>query len=186
MNAYTLVLFLHIVGALGFFVALSVEWLSLRSLRRATTAERAREWLQLSTGARRLGMASMILILLAGGTLMIITGMRDAWLFVSLGTFLLVAVLAAALTMRRMAAIKRALTAEQGSLSPHVSQVVQHPLLWLSIQTRLALTLSIVFLMTVKPDLGPSLLLVGLAAVIGLIAGMPQVSSAHTGKEAAV
>src|SRR6185437_8611239 len=115
MNAYTLVLFFHIVGALGFFIALALEWVSLRAVRRATTAEHAREWLQLSTGARRLGMASMILVLAAGITLMAISGMRDAWLFVALAAFVLVAVLAATLTMRRMAAITRMLNGDQGS-----------------------------------------------------------------------
>jgi hypothetical protein len=55
MNDYSIVLFVHIVGALGFFVALGVEWLSLRHLRRATTAEQVREWIRVSTGVRRLG-----------------------------------------------------------------------------------------------------------------------------------
>ena len=33
MNYYSIALFLHVVGALGFFVVLGLEWTSLRQLR---------------------------------------------------------------------------------------------------------------------------------------------------------
>src|SRR5262245_58128370 len=38
MNDYSIALLLHVVGALGFFMALALEWTNLRQLRRATTA----------------------------------------------------------------------------------------------------------------------------------------------------
>ncbi len=65
-------LYVHIVGALGFFVALGVEWVSLRYLRRATTAEQVREWVQVSTGIRRLGFASMMALLASGFYMMFV------------------------------------------------------------------------------------------------------------------
>ena len=42
MNAYTIVLFLHIVGALGFFVALGLEWTGLSQLQSAMSLEQVR------------------------------------------------------------------------------------------------------------------------------------------------
>ena len=39
MNDYSIALFLHIVGALGFFVALGLEWTGLRQIRSAMTLE---------------------------------------------------------------------------------------------------------------------------------------------------
>ena len=40
MNDYSIALFLHIVGALGFFVALGLEWTGLGQIRSAMTLER--------------------------------------------------------------------------------------------------------------------------------------------------
>jgi hypothetical protein len=42
MTDYSIALFLHIVGALGLFVALGLEWTNLRYLQQVTTTEQAR------------------------------------------------------------------------------------------------------------------------------------------------
>jgi len=39
MDDYAIALFLHIVGAVGFFVALGLEWTGLRQIRSAMTPE---------------------------------------------------------------------------------------------------------------------------------------------------
>src|SRR5207247_10213446 len=44
MSLYAIAVFLHIVGALGLFAALGLEWATLLNLRRATAAGAAREW----------------------------------------------------------------------------------------------------------------------------------------------
>ncbi len=54
------------VGALGLFVALGIEWTALLRLRGAATVEQAREWLGLFALVRRLGPASLVVVLLAG------------------------------------------------------------------------------------------------------------------------
>jgi len=43
MNDYSIALFLHVVGALGFFVALGLEWTSLRQIRGAATSGQVRD-----------------------------------------------------------------------------------------------------------------------------------------------
>lgn len=78
MNFYTLALFFHIVGALGLFVSLGLEWTSLLHVWQATSAEQVREWLRVVTGASRVGGASMGLILVAGFTLMALAGIGAA------------------------------------------------------------------------------------------------------------
>lgn len=176
MSYYTIALFFHIVGALGFFVALGLEWTSLRRLRQATTATQVREWLRVSTGARRVGIASMVIILVAGFYMMAVAQIGAAWLIVAFWMVVLLIALTLALTSPRMAAIGRAMKAEaveNGPVSPTLYHVVHHPLLWISIQTRVAIALGIVFLMTVKPDLSGALLTVGIAVVLGLAAALP-------------
>ncbi len=168
MNYYAIALFLHIVGALGLFVALGLEWTSLLLLRRATTTEQVRERMRIASGVRGVSGAALATLLVSGIYLTATVWGGVAWIAVALGAMVLMAVLGAALSGPRMAAIGRAV--EHGPLAP-----VPDPLLWVSMQTRVAVALGIVFLMTFKPDLNGSLLTIAVAAVLGLIAALPAV-----------
>jgi len=96
-----------------------------------------------------------------------------AWVIVSLGALVLLIVLSAVLTGPRMAAMGRALATEKVPLSQTFYSLANHPLLWISIQTRVAIAPGIVFLKTVKPDLGGSLITIGVAIVLGLASAPP-------------
>ncbi len=174
MNIYSFALFFHIVGALGFFVALGLEWVGLRQIRNATTTEQVRQGMRISGSTRRLGMASMLVILVFGFYMAAVAWGGPAWIVVTLGVIVVTIALSVALTGPRMAAIGRALATEKGPLSPSLQQLANHPLLWISIQTRVAIALGIVFLMTVKPALGGSLLTIGVAIVLGLALSLPM------------
>lgn len=174
MTFYSIALFLHIVGALGLFVALGLEWTSLLYLRRATTIEQAREWLSTFGLLRWVGTSSLGLILLAGFYMMATAWGGAAWTGIALAAMILLAALGGALTGPRMAAVGRAVAAESGSLSLAFRQRLHDPLLWTSIQTRVAIALGIVFLMTVKPGLGEALLVVGVALILGLASALPM------------
>jgi hypothetical protein len=93
---------------------------------------------------------------------------------VALGALVLVIGLAVAITGPRMAAIGHTLATEKGKLSPTFHSLANHPLLSISIQTRVAIILGIVFLKIVKPDLGGSLLTIGVAVVLGLVSALPM------------
>jgi hypothetical protein len=173
MNDYSIALFWHIVGALGFFVALGLEWMSLGHVRRATTAEQVRERMHLSNNAHRVAMPSMLMILITGFYMMATVWGHVAWIIVALGAVVLLVALAVGLSGRRMAVIGRGLAAEHGPVSPFLHDVLHHPLLWISIQTRVAIALGIVFLMTAKPDLRGSLLAIVIAAMLGLASALP-------------
>ena len=172
MTLYSVALFLHIVGALGLFVALGLEWTSLLHLRRATTAEQAREWLKLLGLVRRVGPASLAAILLPGLYMAATVWGGRAWIGVGLAAMLLLPPLGA-LNGLRLAAIGREVAAASGLLSPGLGARLRHPLLWVSIQTRAAIALGIVFLMTVKPDLAGALLTIGTAIILGLASTAP-------------
>jgi len=173
MNDYAIALFVHIVGALGLFVALGLEWTSMLLLRRATTTEQARERMGLASSVRRVSGASLATLLISGLYLTATAWGGVAWIGVALGAMVLMAVLGAALSGPRLAAIGRAV--ETGPLAP-----LPDPLLWVSIQIRLAVALGIVFLMTFKPNLTGSLLAIALAAVLGLIAALPAVAAGRS------
>ncbi len=85
MNDYSIALFLHIVGALGFFVALGLEWTSLRHLRQATTAEQVCEWLRVPNEMGRVGLIAMLTLVAAGLYMTARVWGGVAWIMVTLG-----------------------------------------------------------------------------------------------------
>jgi hypothetical protein len=173
MNDYSIALFLHIVGALGFFVALALEWMSLRHLRRATTTEQVQEWTRVPTEMGRVGMVSMVMLLAAGIYMMATVWGGVAWITVTIGAILPMMILGMVVTRRRMVAIGQMADTEHGELSRRLRQMLHDPLLWLSIQMRVGIALGIVFLMTVKPDLSGSLLTIGIVTVLGFVSSLP-------------
>ncbi len=173
MNAYSIALFLHIVGAVGFFVALGLEWTGLWQIRSAMTPQQVRGWMGILKSVRKVGFASMLTAVISGFYMMATVWGGVAWLYVSLGALVLVIGLSVALTGPRMAAIGRALANEKVALSPTFYRLANNPLLWISIQTRVAIALGIVFLKTAKPDLGGSLITIGVAIALGLASALP-------------
>ena len=101
-------------------------------------------------------------------------GLAAAWIIAAMGSLVLVIALAQVVTAPRMMAIGRALATEKVPLSQIFYSLANHPLLWISIQTRVAIALGIVFLKTAKPDLGGSLITIGVAIILGLASALPM------------
>jgi hypothetical protein len=174
MDGYSTALFLHIVGALGIFAALGLEWTGLRQIRAAAAPEPVRAWLLILKGASRVGLVSMLAVIVSGIYMMATAWGPAAWIIVTIAALVLVIALALALSGPRLAAIGRALAAQPGRLPPTFIGLANNPLLWVSIQTRVAIVLGIVFLKVAKPDLGGSLLAIGAALVLGLLSALPM------------
>jgi hypothetical protein len=179
MNYYLIAKLLHILGALGFFMALGVELLSLWQARNATTTVQVRERLQISSSAQRLGPLSMLILLISGFSMMAIARIGSAWLITAFGALVLMVVLGLALTAPRMASIRQALMAENGTVSASLQNLLHNSLLSLSLHMRASIALGIVVLMTVKPDLLGSLITMGLAIILGLASSLPARRRAH-------
>ena len=173
MNYYLIVKLIHIIGALGFFMALGLEWISLSHARNAATSEQVRERLQIFRSAQRLGPLSMLTILITGIYMMATVWHGVAWLTTALGALILMVVLGVALTGPRMAGIGRELAAENGPVSSSLHDLLHNSLLWLSLRIRVGMALGIVFLMTLKPDLIGSLITIAVAVLLGLAFSLP-------------
>ena len=170
---YSIALFLHIVGALGIFVALGLEWASLLNLRRAETGEQGRLWLKLYTSLSRLYPLSWLLILIPGFYMTAVAWRGAAWISVALVAVVLLAVLGAALGGRQMAPIRQALSAQGGPLSAPTRDQINNPLLWSSLWIRTGIALGIVFLMVVKPGLSGALISLGVAIILAWVLSLP-------------
>jgi hypothetical protein len=123
--------------------------------------------------AGRFGMVSMLTLLISGIIMTATSWGMVPWIAVTLAAIALMAILTVALSARRLAAIGRAVAAERGPATPALRDALLHPLLWVGIRARVGIALGIIFLMTVKPDLGGSLLVIGLAAIVGLASALP-------------
>ena len=66
MMLYSIALFLHVVGALGLFITLGLEWTSLSRLRGAASVEQVREWLPVLGALRKIGGPSALTLLVSG------------------------------------------------------------------------------------------------------------------------
>jgi hypothetical protein len=169
---YQLALFLHIIGAFGLIASITVEAIGLRGLRRAAHPDEAMMWLGISRGlVMRMAPASLGLILVTGLYMVASAWGPRGWILAALGSLLLLGVIGAFGTGLRMARIGPALGRAQGPLSHELRGMLRDPILLTSLRVRLAMVLSVVFIMSLKPSAVSSLVVIVLAIALGLLAG---------------
>ena len=171
MSVYLISVYVHIVGALGLFAALGLEWALLTNLRRASTSLQVREWLGLSAGIRRLGGLAALALLVTGIYMSTVAWGRQPWIGLGLLGLLLMAGLGRTLSGTRIGAMARILSPDDGPLTAAMHGRLRDPVLLLSAWIRTALGLGIVFIMSAKPGPGIALSTVLIALALGLVAG---------------
>jgi hypothetical protein len=174
MSVYSISVFLHIVGALGIFAAIGLEWAGISNMRRATDATQVREWVRLLAAPRTVGGPAALLVLVSGIYMSATRWGPQGWILVALGGMVVIAALGAALGGRRAAAIARALPVEAGPLSTTLRERIADPALTISLWVRTALFFGIVLLMSVRPSWGGALAAMGIATVTGVVAALPS------------
>jgi Zn-dependent protease with chaperone function len=173
MSIYSIVKFLHVSGAIGYFVALGTLLFGLAALRRARRVEHVRVLAELIRRLTPLFNIS-ILLLLAAGLYLTFTawGLQTGWILVALVSLVVIVPIAAATVQSRMRiVVQLAREAPDGPLSPEILARTHDPVLLTTPQTAVALLLGIVFLMTNKPSLPLAILVMALALVLGLTSG---------------
>jgi Zn-dependent protease with chaperone function len=174
MSIYTIVLFLHVSGAIGYFVSIGVWLFGLVSLRRARRVEQVRSIIHLIGLPGPLFGISVLLILVAGLYMTFTSwSLQTSWIAVALVSLVLVAPLGTAIIEPRRRAIDRlAREAPDGPLPQTLEQSIHDPILLTALQTIVALLFGIVFLMTTKPSLAGSLIVIVVALALGLASGL--------------
>jgi hypothetical protein len=103
-------------------------------------------------------------------------GIETPWILVSLVTLLVLMALGMAVPFRRLKAIGRTVAKAEtpGDAVPGaVQRQIHDPLLRTSVQVMGTTALGVVLLMTTKPDLGGSLLVLAVAFALGVISAQP-------------
>jgi hypothetical protein len=174
MNIYTIVLFLYIISAIGVCIGISVVLLGVVLLRRAQGVEQVRSTLAFVTIAFPIAGFSMLLLLAAGFYLALSAwSLRTSWIAVTLVSLLLMIALGAGLIGPRMRAIVMATReSPDGSLPSQLSARIHDPVLCTVLLIQAVLLLGIVFLMTTKPGLASSIIVMVVALVLGLALGV--------------
>src|SRR3989440_3363735 len=124
MSIYTIVLFLHVSGAIGYFVSIGTWLFGLVSLRGAQRVEQVRSLAHLVGLSGPIFGISVLLILVAG-LYMAITAwsLQTGWIAVALVSLIIMAPLGTALVEPRRRAIERlAREAPDGPLPPSLEQ----------------------------------------------------------------
>lgn len=174
---YSILLFLHIVGAIGIFASMAIEQAALFNLRRASMNSQARQWLALMRPVRRITGPSALTLLVTGIYMMVTNWHNQAWAGSGLIGMILIALVGAGVTGRRMKTIGPAVFSGDvgGPLAPVLRERFADPVLRLSAWVRLGLALGIVFNMSVKPaTLGAVVVLIVATAAGALVAQVPR------------
>ena len=175
MSFYTLALFAHILGVLGVFVGLALDWTTILRLRRARTVALVREVTSLVGFQARLIQISSLLLLIAGIYMTVTAWDRGRpWILVSLAALIVIGALSGGVDGRRLAAIRKTVVeASDGTIPPALQRRMTDPVLLTSVQTAGLIGLGAVFLMTTKPDLLGSLITLAVAVVLGVLSAQP-------------
>ena len=170
MNIYDIALFLHISGAIGYFIAMGTWLFGLSALRRAQRVEQVHALTHLIGRSGPLFGISVLLILVTGLYMTITAwGLQTGWILVALISLILIAPLGTAFIEPRRRTIDRlAQEAPDGPLPRSLERSTHDPVLLTAVQTVTILLLGIVFLMTNKPSLIGSLIVIVVALVLGL------------------
>jgi hypothetical protein len=162
-----LLLFLHIVGAMGLFAAIALEWGSLVGLRRAASGAAVEASARLLGTIRIVGGPAMLVTLATGIYLGATRWGHQLWIGVSVLGLIVNAALAGAVTGRRAAAILASLPSGDGPLAESLVRRLHDPTLRLSAWLKTAIALGIVFEMSVKPGPVGALAAMGVALALG-------------------
>jgi hypothetical protein len=170
-SLYRFGVFCHVAGVLGLFAALALEWVSLRRLQRSTSYEQAREWSSLWSLLLPIGLPAVLAVLASGIYLATTVGAWElGWVKVAVPTFVLVAIAGAVVGPRRKR-LQADLAEKKGSLPVEMRLRFRDPLFITSLRCRAALLLSLVFVMTNRPE--SALLTIASFGAVGVLASVP-------------
>ena len=169
---YDLMHFLHDLGSLGLAVAFAIEGIALYGIRQANSAENARKWLDTRRWLMPIGTTSMAVILVTGFYALMAQWSWQPWIVISLVGLVAIVILGGTVTGVTLSRLEREVRAARGPLTQEARGHILNSALVISLTTRIALVLGIMFLMVVKPGLPVSTLTLVLSSVMGAAVGV--------------
>ncbi len=178
MSFYFVVLFFHISGALILFMGMSIEWNGTLKLNRSVSGEQAGEWVKFLSPVKSMFISGGVLLLITGIYLASAKWGWTAWIIVSFLLWLFLTIQGSAITGRKLGKLRKLLSSASGMHGRELNELINKLKLMNLIQSRLAIALGAVFIMTVKPDLVGSIIVVIIAIILGIIPLLSKQKSA--------
>jgi hypothetical protein len=181
MTLRLLFLFIHVVSAMGVFGTLAIEGTLLLRLRRVTATTLRQDALNGFRLFRILGPLTLGPTVMSGMYLeRTVWGWRAAWINVALGSLVFAAVVGIATTGLRIVRLQKTNGGSIRKSRDSQGDYGLDPVLWVSFVMRAAIFTGIVFLMTVKPGLNESFIVISMATVGGFLASVAILRAAST------
>jgi hypothetical protein len=177
MTLYGIALYLHILAAVGIIGGSCLEQYIHTRMHRARTLDTLKEWLGAGRTISKL-MPIFALSLLIFGTYMTFArwGWQQPWILTSLGLLIAISIASPLLLAPNMRAIGKA--AFSGASLSDIAPLLADPVSNIAGGVFTVESLAIALLMVMKPSLMPTLIIVVVAAVIGVFVGWPK-AQAH-------
>ncbi|HJZ72542.1 MAG TPA: DUF2269 family protein [Vicinamibacterales bacterium] len=171
----SVVLFAHIVGVLGLFVGLALEWVSLEAVRQATSREEATRWVRVDAALPRTAGIAVALILVSGFYLGARIGvLGETWMRASYVTMILMAIVGGPVLRERMRALRQAATDRGDRALGRLRAAASDATLQLSVRVRIVFGVAVVYLMVRKPEAAEAVLVTILGAVVALVLALAR------------
>ncbi len=170
MDAYHVVLYVHLLSLLVGFSAGMIETVCLFRLRAATTLEAAAPWGQLAGEVEKAFPVAIVGLFGTGAYLTSdVWTWSTPWIVLPIVGLVVLSLQGPLVAGRRGHAVKAALMANgPGPLGAEARKMTRDRALWAAAMTNEALVLGIIWVMTVKPGWGGAVAAVAIAYAVGL------------------
>ena len=171
MNLNAVLVFCHILGAIGLFVVLAFERLALTRLQGARNLEQAGEWIGVWTLLPRLRLPSVLLILIPALYWTFTAWRGIPWVYISLVAVLATSLAGKFMSTRAFEHLDQAIRTDPFP-SPENLPTAVWGRLWGSLQIRTGLVVGVLAIMIAKPGAIESVALLGAAVLLALLPGL--------------
>jgi hypothetical protein len=181
MSLYTILLFVHVSGAICLFIGMGIWLFGITAIARASRVEQVRTLADLMLMARMVVPVSAVLVIAAGLRMALtIWGLQTGWIAVALGGMILIGPTGTWVIDPKVRAIATlAHTLPDGPPPIALAERIHDPVLRTALHTLIAMLFGIVFLMTTKPALTGAIITMMIAAFLGLASGVPLARPRH-------
>jgi hypothetical protein len=172
MTAYTVALFIHLLGVIALFGAFVLLQRAGPRLRGAQTVEQARTWVELARTTTPMIVSGAVMLLVTGMFMIGTTwGTLTPWAAVALAGLAMMATLHVLVNRHHFALVSAAVTAAPAGPPPaSLARLISAPAPWAILFANNGMALASLWLMATKPDwLGAIVPMLALALVGGAV-----------------
>jgi len=182
VTLYTMLLFIHVSGAICLFIGFGIWLFGITATARAEQVEQVRTLADLLLMVRLVVPASAFVVIAAGLTMaQIAWGLQTGWIAVAPGSLVIIGPIGTWVIDPKVRAIAAlAQTLPDGPLPITLAERTHDRVLRVTMHTLIAMLFGIVFLMTTKPLLTSAIGAMVVSTLLGFASGVPFVLARST------